>query len=146
MQAGPTSLLALSRAADLDKTTTHRLATSLTRYGLLRFDPVNRSHSLGLRLVELGHRAIAQLDLEAEARPFLQPLGASSGEAVHLGVFDEGEVVYVAQLPTQHPVIIRARVERVFSATVLRCVRCCSPLGQPTVLKRPWRDSAGCQP
>ncbi len=109
-QPGPVSLLALSRAAHLDKTTTHRLATSLTRYGLFRFDPLTRSYSLGLRLVQLGHRAITQLDLEGEARPYLQQLGAVSGEAVHLGVFDEGEVVYIAQVPSQHPVIIRARV------------------------------------
>jgi IclR family acetate operon transcriptional repressor len=109
-QPGPVSLLALSRAADLDKTTTHRLATSLTRYGLLRFDPLARSYCLGLRLVHLGNRAIAQLDLEAEARPYLQQLGAISGEAAHLGVFDEGEVVYIAQIPSLHPVVIRARV------------------------------------
>jgi len=82
-QPGPVSLLALSRAAHLDKTTTHRLATSLTRYGLFRFDPLTRSYSLGLRLVHLGHRAITQLDLT---------------------------FVEHAQVPSQHPVIIRARV------------------------------------
>jgi IclR family transcriptional regulator, KDG regulon repressor len=109
-QPDPISLVALSRAAELDKATTHRLATSLTRYGLLRFDPLARSYSLGLRLVELGNRAIAQLDLEIEARPYLQQLGKLSGEAIHLGVFDQGEVVYVARVSSEHPVIIRARV------------------------------------
>ncbi len=109
-QAEPTSLLGLSRAAGLDKTTTHRLATSLTRFGLLRFDSAARAYSLGLRLVELGQRAVAQLSLPREARPHLERLGELSGEAVHLGVFDEGQVVFVDQVPSIHPVVIRARV------------------------------------
>lgn len=109
-EGGPISLLALSRAADLDKTTTHRLATSLTRYGLLRFDPNGRAYSLGLRLIDLGQRAIGQLHVAREARPYLEQLGALSGEAVNLGVYDEGQVVFVEQVASPQPVVIRARV------------------------------------
>lgn len=109
-QGTPVSILALSRAAALDRTTTHRLANSLARYGLLRLDPSSRTYSLGLRLVDLGHRAIGQLSIGREARPYLEQLGALSGEAVNLGIFDEGQVVFVEQVPSPHPVVIRARV------------------------------------
>lgn len=109
-QGSPIPLVALSRAAGLDKTTTHRLATSLARYGLLRFDPTARTYSLGLRLVDLGHRAIGQLSIGREARPYLEQLGAVSGEAVNLGIFDEGQVVFIEQVPSPQPVVIRARV------------------------------------
>jgi DNA-binding IclR family transcriptional regulator len=109
-QDEPISLVALSRAADLDKTTTHRLATSLARHGLLRFDPVARTYALGLDLVELGNRAIAQLSLPREVRPHLEQLGGISREAVNLGVWDDGFIVYADQVPSPEPVVIRARV------------------------------------
>ncbi|MGH2561409.1 MAG: IclR family transcriptional regulator [Thermomicrobiales bacterium] len=109
-QAEPISLVALSRAAGIEKTTTHRLVTSLVRYGLLRFDSRTRTYSLGLRLVDLGQRALAQLDVVREARPHLERLGALSGEAVHVGVFEDGQVVFVGQVPSPHPVVIRVRV------------------------------------
>ncbi|MHB8618983.1 MAG: IclR family transcriptional regulator [Chloroflexota bacterium] len=106
----PASVVTLSRTAGLDKTTAHRLVTSLARFGLLRFDPLARTYSLGLRLVELGNEAIAQLSLPREARPYMERLGLESGEAVHLGVYDEGQVVYVDQVPSSQPVVVRARV------------------------------------
>ena len=109
-QPGPLSLVALSRAAKLDKTTTHRLATSLARHELLRFDPISRTYALGLGLVDLGNRAIAQLSLPREARPYLEELGEVTREAVNLGVWDDGSVVYVDQVPSPEPVVIRARI------------------------------------
>lgn len=109
-QGAAISLVPLSRAAGLDKTTTHRLATSLARCGLLRFDPTMRSYSLGLRLADLGHRAIEQIKLPPEARPYLLGLGGLSGEAVNLGVFDEGQVVFIDQVASPQQVVIRARV------------------------------------
>ena len=106
----PMSLVALSRAANLDKTTTHRLATSLTRFGLLRFDPNERSYSLGMRLVELGQRAIGQLSLPTLARPHLEAVAELSNEVANLGIYDEGRVVFVDQVQSPQPVVIRARV------------------------------------
>lgn len=109
-QPEPIPLVALSRTANLDKTTTHRLATSLVRFGLLRFDPVERSYSLGMRLVELGQRAIGQLSLRREARPYLERLGELSGEVANLGMYDGGQVVFVDQVQSPQQVVIRARV------------------------------------
>ena len=107
-QAEPMSLVALSRAADLDKTTTHRLATSLTRFGLLRFDPGERSYSLGMRLVELGQRAITQLSLPDLMRPHLESIAELSSEVANLGIYDDGRVVFVDQVQSPQPVVIRA--------------------------------------
>jgi len=109
-ESEPLSLVALSRAANLDKTTTHRLATSLTRFGLLRFDPTDRSYSLGMRLVELGQRAIGQLSLPNLARPFLEQVAELSKEVANLGIYDDGKVVFVDQVQSPQPVMIRARV------------------------------------
>lgn len=109
-QPASLSLTALSQAAGIEKTTAHRLATSLVRCRFLRFDPATRTYSLGLQLVDLGQQSLAQFDVAREARPFMERLGALTGEAVHLGLFDEGEVVYVAQVPSSEPVIIRAHV------------------------------------
>jgi len=109
-QDGPVSLVSLTRVAGFDKTTTHRLATSLAREGLLRFDPTTRTYALGLGLVDLANRAIAQLSVPREARPYLEQLCEASREAVNLGVWDDADVVYVDHVPSPEPVVIRARV------------------------------------
>jgi IclR family acetate operon transcriptional repressor len=109
-QPQPVRLLTISQLASLEKTTTHRLATSLTRFGLLRFDPVDRTYSLGLRLAELGNLAIGQLSLPREAHRYLQELGENTEEIVNLGTFEDGAIVFIDQVQSPQSVVIRARV------------------------------------
>jgi DNA-binding IclR family transcriptional regulator len=135
-QPAPISLMALSRSADLDKATTHRLATSLARHGLLRFDPVTRTYALGLGLVDLGSRAIAQLNLPREARPYLERLGSLGREAVNLGVWDDASVVYVDQVPSPEPVVIQARVGTRVPAYCTSMGKVLLAFGQPAWLEQ----------
>jgi IclR family transcriptional regulator, KDG regulon repressor len=109
-QTEPSSLLTLSQAAGLEKTTTHRLATSLTRFGVLRFDPIGHRYALGLRLAEYGHQAMAQLSLPREGHEYLVRLGTGTAEVVNLGIYDDGAVVFVDQVQSPQSVVIRARI------------------------------------
>ncbi|MEO6569130.1 MAG: IclR family transcriptional regulator [Opitutaceae bacterium] len=106
----PMALSALVRASRMEKTTTHRLAGSLADAGFLRYIASDRSYALGWKLIELGQIASSRINAVSEAEPFLRRIGQLTGETVHLGGYDAGQVVYLAQVASTERVIIRARV------------------------------------
>ena len=65
------SLKELSSKVDLPKGTTHRLLSSLAYFGYVSQASESKNYHLGFKLVELGNRLLDQLDLRAQARPFL---------------------------------------------------------------------------
>ena len=88
-------LTELSRAADLPKATTHRLAEQLVRAGLIERD--GRRYRLGLKLFELGNR-VAVRSARNEILPYLEELRTVTGATVHFAVRDGGSVLYVEKL------------------------------------------------
>src|SRR5260370_26994782 len=66
--------------------------------------PDTGRYRLGLRLYELGSRAIDGLDLRGRARPYLERLQAEFGETVFLCILDQGQVFYVEKVESQQSV------------------------------------------
>jgi IclR family transcriptional regulator, KDG regulon repressor len=98
------SIRELSDKIGLPKGTTHRLLSSLSYFGYVRQDPKTRNYLLGLKLVELGHLLLSQLDLRKEAEPFLKDLAERTRETVHLVFLDRNEIVYIDKVETdQNP-------------------------------------------
>jgi DNA-binding IclR family transcriptional regulator len=87
---------AISARIGLHKSTVHRLLSVLERNEYLYRDPMSGRYSLGLRLIELGTRASARLDLSDLARPMLDRLMQETGETAHIGILDHGTVVSIA--------------------------------------------------
>ncbi|XOV86449.1 MAG: IclR family transcriptional regulator [Pseudomonadota bacterium] len=106
----PITLTELVAETGLEKTTTHRLARSLADGGLLRFDPETRSYTLGWRLIELGALAAQRTRALSVADQYLNQLRDDTGETIHLGAYDNGEVVYLAQKSSSAAVVVRARI------------------------------------
>lgn len=50
-----------------------------------------------MKLLELGMTKLHQMDLVREATPYLKELVKQCNETVHLGVLEEGEVLYIAK-------------------------------------------------
>jgi DNA-binding IclR family transcriptional regulator len=72
--------------------------------------PENRFR-LGLKLYELGSRAIEQIDLRARVHPWFRRLSAQVGETVHLGVLQKAAVVYLDKVePNNRRVWLASRV------------------------------------
>jgi DNA-binding IclR family transcriptional regulator len=89
------SLKDLSAKVDLPKGTTHRLLASLAYFGYVRQASESKNYQLGFKLVELGNLLLDQLDLRAQARPFLINLCEKIRETVHLVVLDQNEALYI---------------------------------------------------
>lgn len=112
-QHGPDLTLGqISESLGLHKSTAHRLIMVLERHKLLEKHAERGKYRLGLKLFELGTRAVSQLDLRERARPFLERAVLETGETVHLCVYDDGEVVYVDKVEPGRSVRLASSVGR----------------------------------
>jgi len=107
---GPLGLADVCERMDLHKSTAHRALMVLERCGLIERTPENRFR-LGLKLYELGTRAVEQIDLRARVHPWFRRLSAQVGETVHLGVLQKTSVVYLDKMePSNRRVWLSSRI------------------------------------
>jgi DNA-binding IclR family transcriptional regulator len=90
----PLSLSEICGRLRLHKTTAHRSLMVLERSALIERTCENRFR-LGLRLYELGYRAVEQIDLFSRINPLVRRLAAAVGETVHVGVLQKTSIVYL---------------------------------------------------
>ena len=102
----------IAEQLSLHKSTIHRLLAALERHGYIRRQPGNGKYSLGLKLFELGSRAVAGLDLREPAQSILERLVSETGETAHLCVIDGGQMVSVAIAESSRTVRTPATVGR----------------------------------
>ena len=91
----------LAAATGLAKSTTSRLLVALERGGLVRRDDDGRFRP-GDVFVRYAWRGGAEAGLVEVARPFLDRLGAQTGETVNLGVARDGLVEQIAQVDSTY--------------------------------------------
>jgi DNA-binding IclR family transcriptional regulator len=88
----------LARRLALHKATAHRLLRVLELRGLVRRDPLSGKYKLGVKLFELGNRAIEQVDLRDSAEPFLRNLVKETRETAHISIPDGSHMVSIAKV------------------------------------------------
>lgn len=111
------SLADLSAQTDTPKGTLHRLLQALQGRGYVTQDGRTGRYAAGVRCFELGSLWAQSLDLRAIAAPFLARLNAETRETVHLGVYEDGDVVYIDRLESPQQVIAKSYVGRRCPAT-----------------------------
>jgi len=106
---GATNLAALSQLLGLNRSTTHRLATTLVERRYLSFAP-RVGYALGPKLLEIGYQARAQMSLPRVARDHIELLASGTGDTVHLGVLDGARALYLDKIPGRRRVEISSRI------------------------------------
>ena len=106
------TLVQISEMLKLHKSTAHRLLMVLERHRLIEKNSNTGKYRLGLKLFELGTKAIGQLDLRERTRPFLERAVRDTGETGHLCVYDDGEVVYLDKIEPSRSVRLTSSVGR----------------------------------
>ena len=99
----------LAQTLGTHKSTVLRILQTLDARGFVRRTD-NGAYRLGVRVIELGADALAELDLRSAARAGLERIAAVAGETVHLAILDRGRVVYVDKVESVHPVRMYSRV------------------------------------
>jgi len=104
---GPIGVTEVAERADLPKSTAARLLASLAREGVVEQVPGDTAYRLGPRLATLASGAMPTRSLAMLARPSLESLAASAGEAAGLAIPDGDLAHYIDQVDTPNPVSIR---------------------------------------
>jgi len=105
----PLSLAEICQRMHLHKSTAHRSLMVLERSALIERTQENRFR-LGLKLYELGNRAVEQIDLRARVQPFFRRLATQVGETVHLSVLQKTSVVYLDKVEPNRRVCMSSKI------------------------------------
>ncbi len=124
------SVSELGRVVGLHKSTVHRLLMTLEGAGFVVQDPTTKRYRLGLPMFELGSFVVNTLEVRRTARPALEEIHRACGETVHLGILDEGEVVYIDKIESTRRV-------RMYSLIGRRAPAHCTGLGKVLLAQLP---------
>ena len=106
---GSARLSDLAAEAGLQKSTAHRLLTTLCALGYAAQDDSAR-YGATLKAWELGAGVVADLPIRGAAAGFLQGLHRATGETVSLTVLSGDDVIYLEKLVAPRPVRFLTRV------------------------------------
>jgi IclR family acetate operon transcriptional repressor len=93
--AGELGTNELARRTGLSASTVSRTLATLAAGGLVEHLPESGRYRLGIRLVQLGNAALADLDLRTLARPQLEALVEATGETATISVPGQPDAVTV---------------------------------------------------
>jgi len=96
----PMTLTELSNASGLSKSTLHRLLSVLTERQYIE-KRADGTYTIGYKMIEAVSNHINGLELLTEAKPFLTEVSRELGLNTHLGILDEGQVVYIEKSDNQ---------------------------------------------
>ena len=92
---GSVTLAELCRQLGLNKSTLHRLLSSLIYMGYVKQDSETGKYSLTLKLLGLSNKLLGHMDILDAVRPSLKYLAEETGETVHFVQLEGTEAVYI---------------------------------------------------
>lgn len=100
----------VSSSLGLSKSTTHRLMATLTNRGYLEKNLENDRYQLGLALLTLSGVLMTHHDIYRESIPLLNRLVEQLGEAAHIGILEDRDIVYLHKVESRHPVRLLSHI------------------------------------
>ena len=92
------------------KSSISRILMTLLAEGFVEKNPQTNKYRLGLKMVELGYRALKRFDLEELATPFLEELADKTNEIIHLAVLDKNEIIYSDKRGKEQVLTVATRI------------------------------------
>ena len=94
-EKGEMGLLELSQELNLNKSTIHRMLSSLIYMGYARQNEATQKYKLTFKLVTMAGKLLEHTDILPIARPYLENLSKFSGETVHLVQREGSHILYI---------------------------------------------------
>jgi len=105
----PRRITEIATLLEVHHSTALRLLHTLRKHGFVHELPDHR-YRLGSAIFRLGFQALEGIELRSVAKPFMERLNAVTGETVHLGTLEDGDVVYVEKVEASHRVRMHSRI------------------------------------
>lgn len=94
----PKSQKELEEITGFNRSNVRRLVFTLMDNGYIEKDESTKRYKLGLKVVELSSLRLNQVELKTEAVPFLRELSFKTNQVCHMGIYSQGEVVYIEKI------------------------------------------------
>lgn len=107
---GEATPVTVAAALGTSRSTTYRIIETLRDFGFLESNPATGALRLGIRAIELGMAALADVDVINVAPPYLRDLAAETLETVFLAVPNQDEMVYVFKEESTLPVRMNCKL------------------------------------
>jgi IclR family KDG regulon transcriptional repressor len=104
------SLTELAELLSLNKSTLFNLLRTLEGHGYIVQSPQTKRYRLGLRFLDRAALVTDYADVSRVAPPFLDELRNKVEENVHLGVLEDGQVVYLYRAQGPHTLSVNSRL------------------------------------
>ncbi len=98
------SLSDLSHRAGLAPSSAYRLLTTLAARGFVEFLPRDQHWAIGVEAFRTGMAFPRRTSIASVGRGIMQDLMQASGETANIAIFENGEIVFVAQIESQEPI------------------------------------------
>ena len=102
----------LSVKLAMPKATVYRFLQTMKTLGVVRQESDSEQYGLGMKLYELGSKALLNPDLINLAKHHMQMLADRTGETVHLGTLIDSEIIYVHKVDSRHMLGMYSRIGR----------------------------------
>lgn len=101
----PQPLAAISENTGLTKSTTLKILDTLEHIGYVIRNNQTKAYSIGFKLIKYSSKEMEQMDLEAHVHEELEKLHERFDETVHLGVYQNDQIVTVNKFQSSKPVV-----------------------------------------
>ena len=127
--AHPMTFTEICAATHSNKSTIHRLLSTLEYAGYIEKCADLRCYRIGIKLVQLCSLRINDMELMTEAKPYLLDLAKDINQAVHLAVMKEDQAMFIDKIDTTNTI-------RMYSAIGRSIPLHCSAIGKSLLLDR----------
>ena len=111
-QGSAMSMTEISEKLRIYPSTIHRILDTLRHWGYVEQDPNTQKYRIGLKILELGMTKFHQMDIVKESFPYLKKLAKQCNETVHLGILEDGKVLYLAKEESSQNIRMVSQVGR----------------------------------
>lgn len=98
------TLSTLAMQAGMAPSTAHRLLMTLQNQRFADFDEGTQEWMIGVEAFRVGSGFLKRVNLIEASRDIMQRLMSETGETANLAIADDGNVVFVSQVETTHPI------------------------------------------
>ncbi|HOO88343.1 MAG TPA: IclR family transcriptional regulator, partial [Synergistales bacterium] len=113
---GELGIAEMSRLLSLERSTVHRIVSTIKNLGYINQNPLNHKYSNSFKFFEIGNDVVKRLGLRQQAAPFLRELSEKTHEAVNLAILDGDRVIYIDKIESQSTIKVDLSVGKRFPA------------------------------
>ena len=95
---GEMGIADMGRFLDLERSTVHRIVSTLKNLDYLSQNPANHKYFNSFRFFDVGNSVVKRLGLRQQAAPFLRELSEKTREAVNLAILDCAQVLFIDKI------------------------------------------------